>query len=153
MIATPYTVRSKIFNKKIKNSGSGITLQSISTRLLAPVIEEFGDHPLVDEVLKEYFASDIFKDVDALLLGCTHYSLVKDRIAKFWPNLIIDAAQVAAKTAFLYLQKNGMLNTKNIGQNKFFNSGNWGAFSAVATSLFQNDSIVVQQANMHTAIQ
>ena len=70
--------------------------------MLVPLIEEgFIEGPEIDLFIKKYFSD--FKDrVDALILGCTHYPLIKDNINNYLGGKIklIDPAEEVAKEVY-----------------------------------------------------
>lgn len=79
LIATDYTVRSKIYNEEIEKINAHATIFSQATPLLVPLIENQGEK-YMDMVLGDYLESLIEEGLDSLILGCTHYIEVKDRV-------------------------------------------------------------------------
>jgi glutamate racemase len=99
LIGTKFTIESHVYSKRLSEFGGGIRLSSLATPSLASVIEnEKFDHGEIDAVLYEYLSSPILRGIDALILGCTHYSIVKDRIADFYRHEvdIIDTSKITA---------------------------------------------------------
>lgn len=70
--------------------------------LLVPLVEEgWVDHPVTEEVLRIYLAEafrDGFSSADVLLLGCTHYPLLKPLLRRVVPNgvALVDSADSTA---------------------------------------------------------
>jgi len=124
LIGTRQTVKSNIYHKKISASiGSGqnntewITLRALATPLLVPIIEEgFFAHSLVDLALQEYLSHEILSDIDALVLGCTHYPVIKDSICKYYGSTVevIDASYVVAREVKEQLLQHELLRTQKI---------------------------------------
>lgn len=81
IIATPLSIKTNAFKKYIKTK---TTL--ISAPKLVPLIES-NDYQNLNSVLPEYLEKA--KDCDGLLLGCTHYPIIKDIIKKFYKSDII----------------------------------------------------------------
>jgi len=79
LIATEYTVRSKIYNEEIVKITPRATIFAQPTPLLVPLIENQGEK-YMDMVLEDYLAPLIEKGLDSLILGCTHYIEIKDRV-------------------------------------------------------------------------
>ena len=77
LIATTATVHSGAYEREFKKRAPTTRLTSLATPNLVPLIES-GDMYGVKSNLATYLAS--FTDIDALLLGCTHYAIVKDMI-------------------------------------------------------------------------
>src|SRR3989337_655302 len=64
---------------------SMIYFGALATPLLVPIIEEgFFEHVLIDIALNEYLSNPILQDIDALVLGCTHYPVIKNNINNFY---------------------------------------------------------------------
>ena len=95
LIGTQYTVQNGIYNKKLQDSPNNIVLKCMSTPLLAPMIEEatYKTH-----VLESYLSQNILQDIDALILGCTHYWVIKKQIEDYYNNSIeiINGAELLA---------------------------------------------------------
>lgn len=117
LIGTKQTVNSNIFLKKIQHLRLPIRLCAKATPLLAAVIEEgFANKKIVDELLKEYLSHPSLDKIDALLLACTHYPVIKEQIANFYQNKvqIIDTTDIIAQSVAqcLALYRLGASNTK-----------------------------------------
>ena len=83
VIGTEGTVFSGAFIKEIKKLNSKIKVFQQACPLLVPIIEA-GEHDWegVDLILKKYLTPLIKEKIDTLILGCTHYSIIKDKIKK-----------------------------------------------------------------------
>lgn len=79
VIGTNYTIETGIYSDELKKINPDIEIVQKRTPLLVPLIENNGDAYL-DAVLDDYLAFAQDEDFDALLLGCTHYMHLKDRI-------------------------------------------------------------------------
>ncbi|MEI8130746.1 MAG: glutamate racemase [bacterium] len=90
LIATTATVHSGAYIREFKKRAPLSRLTSLATPSLVPFIES-GDYEGVDASLKDYLAQ--FTDIDALLLGCTHYAIVKKSIRALMPTSIAIVAQ------------------------------------------------------------
>jgi glutamate racemase len=147
LIATQQTIESQIYDKKIEDLNVNITLSSLATRLLAPAIEEFDNTKLFSELLKEYLSDKSLQEIDTILLGCTHYPIVKAQIADFYNHKIdiIDSSYIVAKSVKDQLIKSNLLNKNKSGKKKFFVSQQKKSFDAKVRSLFCNDAIQVKQ--------
>lgn len=81
VIATPLSVETNAFKKYINTE-----INLISCPLLVPIIEN-REYEKLDGVLKEYLKNT--EDSDALILGCTHYSIIKNKISEYFKKDII----------------------------------------------------------------
>ncbi|MGD0540226.1 MAG: glutamate racemase, partial [Tepidisphaeraceae bacterium] len=113
VIATEATVRSKAYERAIFRRRNMARVMLRPTPLLVPMIEEgrTGDDPLVETALRQYLQSMILRKVEVLVLGCTHYPLLKGAIAKvIGPQVrLIDSAEQCAQDVARRLRRKGLL--------------------------------------------
>ncbi len=122
VIATQATVESGAFVVELKKIDKNISIIQRATPLLVPIIEN-GALKFADIILKEYLKP--FKNkIDTLILGCTHYPILKKEIQKIVGNKVKVIAQndlIGAKLKD-YLVRHPeiekLLNKKS--KNKFF---------------------------------
>ena len=110
VIGTRATIRSEIYDKKIKQKSAGLRVFSIACPLLVPLVEEgWIDTRETKMILRKYLAPLKQKQIDTLVLGCTHYPLLKDliqhRVGKKRTRLIDSSIEVAL-TLQTYLNEN-----------------------------------------------
>lgn len=113
IIATKATLRSSSYQSKLATRAPSITLKPLATPLLASAIEEgFIEHRITQSILETYLVHEDFRHIDSLLLGCTHYPLVKTRITQFFDERVdvIDPSEIVADTVQALLQSDGLLN-------------------------------------------
>ncbi len=79
LIATEYTVRSKIYDEEISKITPRATIFAQPTPLLVPLIENHGEK-YMDMVLEDYLEPLIEQGLDSLILGCTHYIAIKEHV-------------------------------------------------------------------------
>lgn len=77
LIATEYTVRSKIYEEEIAKITPRAIIYGQPTPLLVPLIENHGEK-YMEVILNDYLDPLIEKGLDSLILGCTHYIAIKD---------------------------------------------------------------------------
>lgn len=100
VIGTKATIGSKIYEEKIKKESDEIEVFSQACPLFVPLAEEnqvTGETAMV--IVKDYLSYLKEKKINVLVLGCTHYPLLKDKIRKFLGDevKIINSAAEAAK--------------------------------------------------------
>lgn len=141
LIGTRQTVNSHIFKKKIDELNLNIQLTQHITNLLASAIEEFGDHVVLDSLLEEYLKSPELQSVDALVLACTHYPIIKHRVAKHFKKktTVIDTAEIVAHAVKAKLEKLELLNANGSGEKHFYVSDYTETFAANAKLFFDED--------------
>lgn len=87
VIATKATIRSGIYERELLRKCPQVQVASMATPLFAPMIEEgfFGAGDEVSQaVIRRYLSQPDFCDIDALLLACTHYPLIRQSIEQFF---------------------------------------------------------------------
>ncbi|MDO8281103.1 MAG: glutamate racemase [Thermodesulfovibrionia bacterium] len=114
VIGTETTIRSGSYIKAIKAIDSSIEVTGIACPLFVPLIEEgWINGEVVTLVVQKYLSSLTRSGADALVLGCTHYPMIKDIIAGVVDIPLIDSAIETAREARLILQEKGMLRNNN----------------------------------------
>ncbi len=79
VLGTMATVKSRTYEKEFKKKSSHIRVFQQAAPLLVPMIEN-GEWNLIEPVLREYLQPLLEKDIDTLVLGCTHYPILKKEI-------------------------------------------------------------------------
>ncbi len=147
LIGTKRTVQSGIYTQKINEIGNRINLQSLATPLLAPMIEEgFFNNQISHEIIAQYLSDPALDNIDALVLACTHYPLIKKEISAFYNHTIeiIDSAEVVALALKGYLHTHQLLNEKEDSVHHFFVSDYTEAFEA-STRLFFGEEVRLER--------
>lgn len=146
LIGTRQTVSSSIYKKKIDDLDVGIALSSSATNLLASAIEEFGDHHIIDSLLEVYLAHPDLQHIDALVLACTHYPIIKERVLRHYtqssrngPIDIIDSSDIIAQAVKKQLENNHLLNVNGNSTKHFYVSDYTDSFAANAKLFFGDD--------------
>lgn len=147
LIGTKKTILSGVYNQKITELGKNITLKSLATPLLAHMIEEgFYDNSISENIIANYLISNELQNIEALILGCTHYPLIKSQIKKYYQSKveIIDTSEKVALEVQKILANNGIANTSNqVCQKKFFVSDYTHSFEET-TRLFLQEKITLE---------
>ncbi len=145
LIGTRQTVNSNVYKKKIDELNCNIQLTSRATNLLASAIEEFGNNGVTDSLVEEYLSHAHFDQIDALLLACTHYPVVKQKIANFFHAKIdiIDPSETVAKAVKHRLSQENLLNHSGNGLKNFYVSDYTESFAA-GTKIFFQDTIKLE---------
>lgn len=147
LIATRFTVNSDVYKKKLEALAFSGSFNALAAPLLVPIIEEgFSAHQIADLVLAEYLAHPKLQNIDALVLGCTHYPVIKKSIVDFYskanrPDVdIIEVSHIVAETVKNVLTANNLLsNSSRFGTHKFYVSDYTDAFANMAKMFFGED--------------
>lgn len=115
ILGTKATIRSGYYQREILERCPAASVTAIACPLFVPLIEEgYIDHPITDAVIKETLGLLHAKQVDSILLGCTHYPLLEKAIQKeMGPSVsIIDPAISCAHHVKDLLQSKGLCKQK-----------------------------------------
>jgi glutamate racemase len=108
VIGTEATVSSHAYRKALE--ARGLNPREKACPLLVPLVEEgWVEHPVTEQVARIYLAeafADGFRDADTLVLGCTHYPLLKPLLHRVTPGhvSIVDSAESTARAVASRLQ-------------------------------------------------
>lgn len=142
VIGTRATILSQKYPRDIFKINGNINVSSLATPLLVPMIEEgFIFDEISAAVIKAYLSGNELKDIDTLILGCTHYFIIKEQISKFF-NFevnVIDSAFIVAEKLNNLLSDNKLLNPKTFNaEHEFLVSKFTENFDSIAQNLFGN---------------
>lgn len=143
VIGTESTIRSGAYENKLyeKYSKIKIKVYSKACPLFVPLAEEgWTDNPVSRITSEIYLRELIMKKIDTLVLGCTHYPLLKNCIRKTVGEkvTIVDPAMATAQRTREYLEIYDMLG-KNEGKATFYVSDNTEKFSIICKAILGKD--------------
>ena len=115
IIATNTTVNSNAYARAIHGRNPETRVQSQACPLLVPLVEEgWLDHEVTRLTAREYLKPLLADDIDTLVLGCTHYPLLKPLLHVEAPGVaVVDSALTTAEAAAKALAAADLLNTDN----------------------------------------
>ena len=140
VIGTKRTINSGTYEEKFNKAMPSTTVISLATPLLAPMIEEgFIFDDISNAILRSYLSNDALAGIEALILGCTHYPIIKNQISKIFNfNIeIVDSAKIVSVVLRDILEKNNLLNDSGIVNDKFFVSDYTTYFEKIAHMFFE----------------
>ncbi|MBR2623807.1 MAG: glutamate racemase [Paludibacteraceae bacterium] len=150
LVGTTGTVQSKSYPLEFKKLYPDITVTDKACPMWVPLVEnnEYnGDG--ADFFVKKYIDELIKKDeqIDTLILGCTHYPLLIDKIKKYLPERvrIVSQGELVAESLENYLHRHGNIDakcTKN-GTTKYYTTESVEKFNETA-SIFLNKKVEAQ---------
>lgn len=147
LIGTRATISSGLYKSAVEalnqTRGSSIDLISRPTPLLASAIEEgFYNDTIPGAVLEAYLEDGYFSEVDSMILGCTHYPLVRDEVMTMLPKSVkvIDSPKIVALALKSKLDNLGLLNADSaVSSNRFQVSDLTENFRLGAQRFFSSD--------------
>jgi len=142
VIGTKRTISSGTYEKKIGEASPGTKVVSLATPLLVPMIEEgFIFDDISNAIIRTYLTNDILSGIQALILGCTHYPIIKNQISKIFDfNVeVVDSARIVAIILRDLLEKNNLLNDSGTVNDQFFVSDYTPYFEKIARMFFEGE--------------
>ncbi len=143
VIATRATIKSNVYAEKIHLQKPGISVKSLATPLLVPMIEEgFFNDQISSTLIHTYLSDPQLQGIDSLILGCTHYPLIRNEISAFYnPSIdIIDNTEIVAKHIYKELKRMDLLNQDKPLPHQFYVSDFTDSFEK-STQLFFGQQI------------
>jgi glutamate racemase len=123
VIGTEATIQSGAYTRVLKEADAAIEVYSRACPLFVPLVEEgWTDNGVVEMTVKAYLGSLKQSGIDTLILGCTHYPLLKKAIRKFMGSGVrmVDSAEETAKEVEAALKKSLSTRKNGRGTHSFF---------------------------------
>lgn len=124
VIATEATIGSQIYTQYIKELNKDVTIYGKACPLFVPLVEEgLWQDPVTDEIAKRYLTELIDIDIDTLILGCTHYPLIRSTLGRIMGDKVslVNPAYETAIELKTMLETRGLLNQEapRLGTNQY----------------------------------
>lgn len=142
IIGTRSTINSKSYEYHIRQKDPKAKVYSQSCPLFVPLVEEgILSGGVVDKVIDMYLGGFKKNKIDTLILGCTHYPLLKDAISQYLKRTeVIDSAKaVAIHTQEVLAQYNLFNVSKSVGKKEFYVTDEPGGFAKRARLFLKRD--------------
>ena len=153
VIGTIATINSNAYNKVLNEIESSIQITAQACPLFVPLVEEgWLNGPVPSEITASYLKSINVANVDTLILGCTHYPLLKPMIRDHVNDntVLIDSAETVAKeTATILLEKKMSADSSNKGLLKCFVTDSPIQFESIAKRFLGYSLDNVQTVPIH----
>jgi len=157
VIATEATIGSQIYTKYIKNLRSDVTIYGKACPLFVPLVEEgLREDPVTDEIARRYLSELIDIDIDTLILGCTHYPLIRSTLGRIMGEgvTLVNPAYETARELKEMLSELDLLNTDppGLGSNRyqFYVSDMADKFLHFANSIIKYGILSAKAINIET---
>jgi glutamate racemase len=150
IIATKGTVAANVYEKKLAKQDI-VQVKSLATPLLVHLIEEgFSKHPGSNLLVKEYLDNPKLKNIEVLVLACTHYPILRTIIESHYNQKVevLDATAITAQYLFELIQHKNLLNIRqDKPQHKFYVSDYTPAFEEI-TKIFWGKTIHLEKKDI-----
>lgn len=142
VIGTKRTINSRSYETKIGRRSPSTKVVSLATPLLVPMIEEgFIYDDISNAIIRTYLSDESLAGIEALILGCTHYPIIRNQISKIFNfNLdVIDSGKPVSVILRDLLEKNNLLNNSGKVEDRFFVSDYTPWFEKIARMFFEGE--------------
>ena len=143
VLGTEATIRARAYQDRLE--AAGVATWSRACPLFVPIVEEGISDSTIARLVAEHYLSDI-PPVAAVILGCTHYPLLKPvlRAVLGRDALLIDSSEVVARTVATGLRDKGLLRTAGAAPSAerltYLVTGDVGTFMNTAVRLGGQDA-------------
>lgn len=123
VIGTPTTINSNAYAERIHAMDRDVRVYSAACPLFVPLVEEgWLDHPVTRMTAREYLKPVLAEEVDTLVLGCTHYPLLKPLLQRVAGRRVglVDSATTTAELAAAALQRRGLAREAGKPSHRFY---------------------------------
>lgn len=155
VIATEATIGSKIYSQYITELNKNVTIYGKACPLFVPLVEEgLWQDPVTDEIAKRYLAELIDIDIDTLILGCTHYPLIRSTLGRIIGAdvTLVNPAYETARELKELLEQKELLNDEEpkLGENRyqFYVSDGAEKFKRFANSIIKYGILSAKTVNI-----
>lgn len=154
VIGTEATIRSAMYEKIIQGLDPEAVVTGKACPLFVPLVEEgFAKHHVTEEIIDYYLASFMETDIDSLIMGCTHYPLLRSRIREYVGEQIalVNPAYETAMDLKHLLEEKGIANVNMAGEHasySFYVSDAADKFKQFANSILPYDIETTKQINI-----
>jgi len=142
VIGTKRTISSGTYENKIRIKSPQTRVVSLATPLLVPMIEEgFIFDDISNAIIRAYLSDASFDEIQALILGCTHYPIIRNQISKIFNfNIeVIDSGKSVSVLLRDILDKNNLLNDSGKVRDQFYISDYTAYFEKIARMFFEGE--------------
>ena len=125
IIATKVTIGSGVYTESIEEKHPGLNVHTMATPAFVPLIEEgIIENEIMDLTIRYYMDKFIEENnIDTLVLGCTHYPLIRKNIMRLYPHLkIVNPSYEIVARIHQVLKEKNMLASNNDRENVFYAS-------------------------------
>lgn len=155
VIATEGTISSAIYERYIKELNRDASVVGKACPLFVPLVEEgLWRDPVTDEIARRYLTELIDIGIDTLVLGCTHYPLIRETVGKIMGEgvTLVNPAYETARELRRLLEREHLLREKKpeLGENqyRFFVSDASEKFKRFANSIIKYGILSARAVNI-----
>ena len=151
IIGTKVTVDSLVYEKTIHEYAGDLAVFQKACPAFVPLIEEGIINNDIMDLTIHYYLDDFIMEnrINTLILGCTHYPLIRAHIERAYPNLrIIDPSRIIVKRIGEILREKDLLSEGPAHLNKFYASDLSAGFTNMIDLIFKETKASVHFKNL-----
>lgn len=155
VIATQATVSSHVYSSYLRDVNAQMEVTGKACPLFCPLVEEgLLEDPVTDEIARRYLLELMDINIDTLILGCTHYPLIRDTIARIVGDgvtLVNPAYETARELKEMLAQKDLLTDaTPDLGTDRyqFYVSDGAEKFKTFANSIIKYGILTAKTVNI-----
>jgi glutamate racemase len=142
VIGTKRTISSGTYEQKVTAKSPETSIVSLATPLFVPMIEEgFIFDDISNAIIRTYLTNESLAGIQALILGCTHYPIIRNQINKFFNfNIeVVDSARIVSGILRETLEEKSLLNDSGNVKDHFYVSDYTYYFEKIARMFFEGE--------------
>ncbi|MEO5674420.1 MAG: glutamate racemase [Chitinophagales bacterium] len=142
IIGTKGTIKSEVYEHKLKALRPDLEVVTLATALLASMIEAgFYNNSVSQAVINNYLQYPDFSDVQAMILACTHYPLIQREVSSYFNGRvkIFDSTDVVSEMVRKELEQRDLLNDRKRNSHHFFVSDYTESFEQTTRIFFKQE--------------
>ena len=149
ILGTEGTILGKKYNQILEALCPAVQIQEKACPLFVPLIEEGWHQKKVTEIIAEEYLQNII-NVDTVILGCTHYPLMKPLLESLRPNMtFIDSAEATAEFVRCSLEKKGLLSKVKTSKTSYLVTDNLQRFQRVGYYFLRHEPHPLELVDIH----
>lgn len=155
IIGTEATINSGIYNSFINGINPELHVYGKACPLFVPLVEEGWIHDPVTSIVAKRYLDELFEhDIDTLVLGCTHYPLIRSIIGETVGGKVslVNPAYETARSLKEVLISNGIECETNVPTHKFFVSDGAKKFQGFANTILPCEVVETKDVNIEKLI-
>lgn len=158
VIGTRATITSGSYKEYIREIMPGAEVFGQACPLFVPLVEEgLWEDPVTDEIARRYMASLIDRDIDTLIMGCTHYPLIRKTIGRAAGDkvLLVNPAYETARELRKLLESRSLISGhryelgSTVPQYRFYVSDMAGQFQTFANSIIKYGILAAEKIDIY----
>tara|TARA_Y100000994_G_C15667847_1_gene432382 strand:- start:205 stop:1014 length:810 start_codon:yes stop_codon:yes gene_type:complete len=151
VIGTHNTIYSKSYENLFLDIKPSLQVFSQPCPLFVPIIEEgLEDHPIAQLMIKEYLAPLVNNNIEALILGCTHYPILYNSIASYLSSniQIVNSSEILSKYIKNFLQQSKLSSTSSNNETSLLVTDLSQNFNRFAAKILNNNFRSISKINL-----